>query len=918
MPAPQPLEGRQLGDFTIVAPFGGGGQGTVYRARQDVLERDAVIKVAHASGEDARTAFLHEARLASKLSHPYAAHVYAFGAEEGDLVWIAMELVEGTSLDELLALQGPLSVERCVPLVDKIGEVVAAAHEGGIVHRDLKPANIVVVSRAGQLYPKLLDFGIARHGGTPSTGETELPSGTPAYMAPELWRGESGDARTDVYALGATVYELLTGQPPFEGRSLFDVAKGHARMPPPRAGLPVDDVIVRAMAKDPAERYASALEFAGAFRAAAGVAEDHVELPRLDPFVRDTVFADAPHPIAASVARLDQAYNAHQLRDAVAGVARATTRWLALVALACRSRAGADASSASSLAQRLRDLRTRALSDREWLDVAVDAVADMGDAHPIPALRGVVADESLVQELRLALAVSDSATGSDDDIARALAETLPRLGRMLRALEPLFEYQLAVPRGDHLELWSGPGSPRAGRARPDGLTDAHPVLVDARGSLVVSMWPLAVVDAPAPGADRALFLLAGPGRRGARLQSLPAGFERHSDDVWPWFRTELLDVEEASAADADESCPYRGLEAFGPEHAALFFGRERDVDAAVNRLRREPFLAVVGPSGSGKSSFVRAGVVLQMPDDWTTVVTRPGLRPLAALIAATGVDIDEETARERPEAIGEALRRTGTSTVVVIDQFEELFTLTGDAADRDTYAEAIANLARSADDAVRVIITLRDDFLMRAEQTAALRGPLAQGLQLLGTPVRADLLRILVEPAAARGYTFEDTELPAQMVDEVDGRAGALALLSFTASHLWPQRDRHFKRLPRSAYEAVGGVGGALAKHAESTYDSMRGDQRRQIRALFRQLVTAAGTRALLRRSDCAELADSAVLETLITARLLVASESDDGEDRVEIAHEALLREWPRLVQWQRADADSARLRDQLRVAAEQ
>src|SRR5438105_2823492 len=159
------LVGRTLGEFVLRERIGEGGFGAVYRASQPALDREAVIKVLHASLHASKAAterFLREAKLASKLDHPYAAHIYAFGAEQDGELWIAMEHVRGTPLDQVLKLQGPLPLERFVPLLDRICEVVHTAHEQGIVHRDLKPANVMVLARARRLLPKLLDFGIAK------------------------------------------------------------------------------------------------------------------------------------------------------------------------------------------------------------------------------------------------------------------------------------------------------------------------------------------------------------------------------------------------------------------------------------------------------------------------------------------------------------------------------------------------------------------------------------------------------------------------------------------------------------------------------------------------------------------------------------------------------------------------------------
>src|SRR5262249_52771356 len=156
----------------------------------------------------------------------------------------------------------------------------------------------------------------------------------------------------------------------------------------------------------------------------------------------------------------------------------------------------------------------------------------------------------------------------------------------------------------------------------------------------------------------------------------------------------------------------------------------------------------------------------------------------------------------------------------------------------ELFSDAIARAARSVEEPVRVILTLRDDFLIRAEQTAGLRNRLSQGLQLLTMPAGEDLLRILTEPARQAGYEFEDNHLPKEIVDEVAGQPGALPLLAFTAAKLWEMRDRQFEMLRRKTYEAMGGVGGALAQYAESMVEEMTKQQQQLLREAFRHLVT--------------------------------------------------------------------------------
>src|ERR1044071_7555536 len=159
------LSGRRLGEFVLHEQLGAGGYGAVYRCEQPVLKRDAVVKVLHTRrrwNHAARERFLREARLASRLEHPYAAHVYSFGAEDDGVLWIAMELVQGITLGEWLKSRGPMPLDQFVPFFECVAQVVQAAHERGIVHRDLKPSNMMVIESGGHLFPKLLDFGIAK------------------------------------------------------------------------------------------------------------------------------------------------------------------------------------------------------------------------------------------------------------------------------------------------------------------------------------------------------------------------------------------------------------------------------------------------------------------------------------------------------------------------------------------------------------------------------------------------------------------------------------------------------------------------------------------------------------------------------------------------------------------------------------
>jgi len=974
--SPDGLIGRTLGEFVIREKLGQGGFGAVFRAEQPLLAREAVIKVLQSRGRVSEAAiqrFLREARLASSLDHPYAAHIYAFGAEPDGLLWIAMELVRGTPLDKLLKAQGPLPLTKLVPLLDRICEVVHSAHEQGIVHRDLKPANVMVLSRAGRLLPKLLDFGVAKlreeqHDASESpvplstiseqlarAASTQLTErglfiGSPHYMAPEQWINAAAvDQRTDLYALGVLCFEALTGRHPFEGETVLAVAKGHASKPVP--GLEpefpegLSAVLTKAMSKRSADRFSTALEFAAAFRAAARLGEEPAELPQLDEAVRETVIAEGPQPLAEAVSALEAARSVGQALLAVDQVFTLLARYLGVLAIASRARVGpGGAADAPRVRELFSALRQQSLADEQWVSLSRELCrpfAQLRAAHPIPELVTFFFEPGSEREgggarlFERGPALVELGSAAESQQQQLLARELSRLAQLLRSVAFLFDYRLVVGRGDRGESWSGVRRARR-NARPlsgDPLAESHPALLNRDGALALELWPLVQVRVPTPGAPEELFLLEGNGRHGAKLVAIPLGFERHDETLWDWFRDRGLGASEAAAPEgAEEQAPYLGLAAFTAGDAKNFFGREQEAEAFANRLRVQPILAVVGPSGAGKSSFVQAGVIPLLPDTWRAITLRPGPSPLASLaqkltqLGAPMADLPAAIARDG-DALALHLRNSALQTqatlLLVIDQFEELLTLCLDATERQLFSRALVQAARASEERVRVVLTLRDDFLIRAQQLAALREELGQGLQLLGTPAPEDLMRILTCPARQVGYEFEDPKLPEEMIRDLADQPGALALLSFTAHKLWELRDRHFRRLSRSAYQSLGGVGGALAQHAEATLATMSADQQALVRESFRHLVTAEHTRAVLTRREMTEVlgggpAATSVLEQLITARLLTASEGEGAEDQIEVIHEALLSSWPRLVQWQQEDAESLRMRHQLRAAARQ
>ncbi|MFN2453983.1 MAG: protein kinase [Pyrinomonadaceae bacterium] len=276
-----PLVGRILdGKYKLDVRLGEGGMGTVYRATHLLIERPVAVKVLNTrfvTDEAARERFRREARAAGRLQHTNAVAVTDFGETPDGFVYIVMELLEGRSLRDVLALEAPFDTARAVSLMLQISAAVAAAHEAGIIHRDLKPGNIFVVERPhAPAIVKVLDFGIAKlalektDGVSPVTlTEAGVMIGTPRYMSPEQCDGAELKESSDVYSLGIILYEMLAGAPPFTGLTPLAVALKHSSEMPrsPReivANIPleIEEVVLHALEKKPAQRPPDA----GAFR----------------------------------------------------------------------------------------------------------------------------------------------------------------------------------------------------------------------------------------------------------------------------------------------------------------------------------------------------------------------------------------------------------------------------------------------------------------------------------------------------------------------------------------------------------------------------------------------------------------------------------------------------------------------------
>ncbi|MET0400061.1 MAG: TIR domain-containing protein [Longimicrobiaceae bacterium] len=394
------------------------------------------------------------------------------------------------------------------------------------------------------------------------------------------------------------------------------------------------------------------------------------------------------------------------------------------------------------------------------------------------------------------------------------------------------------------------------------------------------------------------------------------------------------------------TAPFRGLEYFDVEHAHLYFGRDRETAALVEKLRADRFLAVVGASGSGKSSLVRAGLVPALHrgrfDDgrsrgvpWRVAVFRPGddpFRELAFALPGLKPDLPDD---RRIRVVGECraqlvrgdgglensiagLVPPGQRTLLVVDQLEELFTHGSPPGERRRLVDSLLRAADGGGDrAVHVVATLRADFYSRCWEHPELPGRIARNQHAVRPLDRAERREAVEKPLALAGATFEPG-LADRVLDEAGEEPGNLPLVEHALLQLWERRRG--ATLTHAAYEEIGGISGALAHHADAVFDGLDDSGRAIAEKVFLRLTTPGegteDTRRRAARDEVVELgADEAVAErvlgSLADARLVVTRREGES-DVVEVAHEALIREWPRLRGWIDAHRDAIRVERRL------
>jgi tetratricopeptide (TPR) repeat protein len=376
---------------------------------------------------------------------------------------------------------------------------------------------------------------------------------------------------------------------------------------------------------------------------------------------------------------------------------------------------------------------------------------------------------------------------------------------------------------------------------------------------------------------------------------------------------------------ADQSSPFRGLFPFGESDASHFFGREEAIQSLLEMVKQKRLIVIVGPSGSGKSSLIFAGLLPRLragaltgSEAWRYLPTIvPGSDPESSLLKATcpsATDVGEWIAKHRtklkgsPEYFRELIHTTLFSrddrpALVVIDQFEELFTLTSDHDTRTQFVSSLLSLIETASSEDRIILIIREDFLERAKQFPTFITPLA----LFRPPVLTapELRRVIEEPAKNIGLKFQEGIVD-DLIKEVIGDPSALPLLQFALQQLWNHRERN--RITWDRYHQIGRPSEALRRTAEEVFVNLRTPENQEAAKqiflmLVQQSVGGEFVRRRVRRDTLRTLVASdrvdRVLDRLVKAGLVVRTPGvEDGDDRFEVAHETLIRNWPRLSEW--------------------
>jgi WD40 repeat protein len=828
------LTGQQLNNYRLVRHLGRGGFADVYLGEHLYLRSYAALKLMHIALEgDAARNFLFEAQTLVRLNHRHIVRVLDFRIDRGYPVLI-MDYVAGGALRQRHERGACLALDQVVHYVKQIAEALQFAHNQQLIHRDVKPENVLLDTEQN-LY--LSDFGLALFAPSPADLDTQKLVGTLPYTAPEQWQGHATFA-SDQYSLAIMAYEWLCGKRPFEGNYIALFSQHMYEAAPPLRDLcpelpeGVEQVILRALAKDPGNRFVSVRAFALALERAS----------------REEV-------TQAGISRV-------ALANALAspsGLEAPVQRKL-FIAAASADRAFAERVSA--------DLRQRDIH------LAYDARAPLKQEGD---LREAVRASYLVMV-----------------VASPQMRTSRTIREQLR-IALLYRRRLVF-------VW----------VRGENIAAA---LLDLAGRTA----PIDVIDAR-------------DGRYETALDEIIDCLQEDTN-LTPVAVTPL-----ASLNDEPRN-PYKGLRAFTKEDASDFFGRDALVQRILGILEnmldpRKPvkanqrLLTVVGPSGSGKSSAIMAGVLPKLQrgalggsEKWCYVETMvPGQHPCEALLATLvrhfppqkSGDVRNVLAAEHGYGLYQIAdflsKPTNRRVVLCVDQFEELFAIGVPEGERQHFLKVLLNAVSEPQSPLVVFLTLRADFYDRPMYYREL-ATLIVANQVSVLPMDNQELRTAIEQPAAQAdvQLFFEGDLVGDLLFELQGQGGALPLLGFTLEQLFRQRQGHW--LTQEAYRAIGGLRGALARHAEDVYSGLPSDEHRRLaRTLFLRLIDPGKSEqdTTRRRAALSELLFvdeeetrlmSEVMHSFISARLLTTTMIVNVTS-LEVSHEALIREWSRLASW--------------------
>ncbi len=817
-------------EYQIVRKLGRGGMGTVYLAKDTLLNRSVAIKFISTIDPSAtvRSQFLIEARAAARIQHPNVVSIYRVGELQGH-PYIVTEYVRGKTLQDM---PKPMTWRRAVDIAIGLARGLASAHRHGVLHHDIKPAN-VLVSNDGEV--KILDFGLAEfmEHSLIASSEDSMASAPPTATDDTAAKASKGDgnARAGVIDGSKASQDCQHGTPGADGaagEAADDRANGQQANDRANDGVEDRDRGISETMPAPVSGDADTLNGEdshgspiGEMPEAAPSRVDRMKSPSLTQFLAETPAIETP-----AVERTRNSF--------------------------------AQSSMSNSGASGQTHNRPHRNKNVVW-----------GTPHYLaPELwRG------------------ESATRRSD---------LYAVGALL--------YEILVGRTPHFRV------PIADLGRRSNEIDCQPL-----NEAVDEEVPAKFADV----IDRCL--CREPARRFASADAM---------------RSALEDIRDSGArVTIPSGNPYRGLQAFDDEHRGVFFGRRAEIGTVIERLRSDSFVLVVGDSGVGKSSLCRAGVVpfvvhdnaLNDDKDWLYAKLVPGSTPFSNLLSAlssAGIASLPELrrhVRDNPQALPRIIRSSidmkKRGLLLFVDQFEEMVTL-GDEEEREYASEALAAMLNHLG-SFKLLAAARSDFLGKVAAISRLGDDISRAICLLRPMSREKIRDAVVGPALTQNVSFESEELIESLIDAADGAEGGLPLLQFALAELWDTRAAETDPISRAALKEIGGVAGALSRHADHVIAMLDPAQRKAAREILLSLVTADGLRN--RRSSEVLVEGGEVyrqaLQALVRERLVVGSDDVHGAVYT-VAHEALVRRWGTLRRWLDEHAGVRLVRQRLRHAA--